>query len=76
MLIVCDAPQCVRGIVHLPGGFGNPCKVCGGLGGFTVTGLAHRIGEHPRTFANFIRNRRMRPRTTARICASLVELVS
>lgn len=75
-MIRCDAPGCVRGIVHVPSVFGNPCKVCGGLGGFTVGGLARRIGENEVTFARFVRNRKMRPKTTARICAKLVELVA
>jgi len=76
LLIACDAPKCVRGLVHLADGFADPCKVCGGLGWFTPGGLARRIGENEDTFTRFMRNRRMRPKTTARICAKLVELVS
>jgi hypothetical protein len=37
VIIVCDAPRCVRGLVHLAGGWADPCKVCGGLGGVRST---------------------------------------
>ena len=73
MNIACDAPGCVRGLVHLPGGWADKCKRCGGAGAVSLAELCRRIGEHESTVRRLLRpNRRMRSRTTARILDKLL----
>ena len=74
-IIKCDAPGCVRGIVHRAQGFGDPCKMCGGLGALTLTRICKLIDESPSTVRKLVRMRRpMRARIAARICGKIVEL--
>ena len=49
MIVTCDAPGCVRGLVHRAGGWADPCRVCGGIGGIPLGTLCKRIGEHEST---------------------------
>jgi hypothetical protein len=77
--IRCDAPGCVRGILHLEGAadFPQPCSVCGGRGSFSLEGLCKRIGEHESTVRKLFRpNRRMRAKVAARICGKVVDLMA
>ena len=69
----CDAPGCVRGLVHLPGGWADKCNRCGGAGGISLAELCRRIGEHDSTVRRLLRpSRRMRARTAARILDKLL----
>jgi hypothetical protein len=72
-MIRCDAPGCVRGVVHRLGGWGDACKLCGGLGGFTVAGLARALDENEKTLVRLIKGKRMRVSTLARICGKVVD---
>lgn len=75
MTIVCDAPGCVRGLVHRAGGWADPCKVCGGLGGVALGTLCKRINEHESTVRRLFKpTRRMRSKTAARILDKLLEV--
>lgn len=75
-MLRCEAPGCVRGIVHRVGGFGDPCKLCGGLGEVSFHTIAKRIGENEATLRRILKpHRAMRVKTTARICAKIMSLV-
>jgi hypothetical protein len=74
MIIACEVPTCVRGLVHRAGGWADPCQFCGGLGGITLAELCRRINEHESTVARIFKpDRRMRARTAARILDKLLE---
>ena len=76
MIIVCEAPGCVRGVVHRAAGWGDPCRFCRGLGGVSLTELCRRINEHESTVVRILKpDRRMRARTAARILDKLLEIV-
>jgi len=88
-MIVCDAAGCVRGIVHLVDGFGDPCKICGGAGKLSLSTVAKRIDENESTLrkvwktvlsdstGHLTRSRhKMRVKVAARICAKLVSLTA
>jgi hypothetical protein len=75
-VIRCDALGCIRGIVHLRDGFGDPCKICGGAGELSLSALAKRIEENESTLRRILKpHRKMRVKVTARICAKLVDLI-
>jgi hypothetical protein len=77
MMVTCDAPGCVRGLVHRAGGWADPCGVCGGAGGVPLRTLCRRIGEHESTVRKLLKPwRRMRPRVTARIMEKILAVVS
>jgi len=77
LAIRCDAAGCVRGVVHLPAGFGDPCQVCGGRGSISLGALCKHIGECESTMRKLFKpRRRMRAKVAARICGKLVDLVS
>ena len=66
MILTCDAPGCVRGLVHRAGGWADPCKVCGGSGGVALGTLCKRIGEHESTVRRLFKpKRKMRAKTCA-----------
>jgi hypothetical protein len=74
-MIICDAPGCVRGLVH-EGEWGRPCNTCGGRGGFSIYAMCKRLGEDYGTFMRLTdQKKRMRPKTAARICAKLVDFM-
>lgn len=76
MILTCDAPGCVRGLVHRAGGWADPCKVCGGSGGVALGTLCKRIGEHESTVRRLFKpKRKMRAKTCARIVGKIVDLV-
>lgn len=67
-MIRCDAPGCVRGVVHLPGGFGDPCKVCEGRGELHLAEVARLLDESEQTLTRLLRGRqKMRVKTCRRI---------
>ncbi len=77
MIVACDAPGCVRGLVHRAGGWADPCKVCGGAGGVALGTLCKRIGECESTVRRLLRpGRRMRSRTTSRIMEKILDLIT
>lgn len=77
MIVACDAPGCVRGLVHRAGGWADPCRVCYGLGGITFSALCRRIGEHESTVKKLFKpGRRMRPKVTARIMGKILDVIA
>lgn len=66
--------NCRRGVVHV-GGFGYPCSMCNGKGGFTIHEIATRIDEWPATVAALLSSRPMRRSTGARLTEKLVNLI-
>jgi hypothetical protein len=75
-MIHCDAPGCIRGLVR-EGEWGRPCNVCGGRGGFSVYAVSKRLEEDDGTLRRILDpSKRMRPKTAARICAKIVDLVT
>lgn len=75
MIIACDAPGCVRGLVHRDGGWADPCRVCGGSGGVALGAICKRIGEHESTVRKLLKpGRRMRPKVAVRIMGKLLEV--
>lgn len=75
-MIACDAPGCVRGLVHRAGGWADPCKLCEGLGVVSLAAICKRIGEHESTVRRLTRPRcRMRPKVAARILDKLLEVL-
>ena len=73
-MIRCDAPGCVRGLVHRAEGWADPCSVCKGAGELTVAEICRRIDENEGTIARLIRGRKMRSRTLFRLAGKLAEL--
>lgn|GEM_PF-3407770 len=77
MIVACDAPGCVRGLVHRPGGWADPCRVCGGSGGIPFGTLCKRIGEHESTVRRLLKpGRRMRAKTASRIMGKILDVVA
>ena len=77
MIVACDAPGCVRGLVHRDAGWADPCKVCGGAGGVPLGTLCRRIGEHESTVRKLLKpGRRMRPKVAARIMGKILDVVA
>ena len=73
-MIACDAPGCVRGLIHRAGGWADPCKFCGGIGAVSLAEVCRRIGENESTVRRLLRPRyRMRPKVAARILDKLLE---
>lgn len=73
MIVACDAPGCVRGLVHRDGGWADRCAFCGGAGGISFAELCRRLGEHESTMVKLLKpRRRMRPKTAARILDKLL----
>ena len=76
MIVTCDAPGCVRGLVHRDGGWADPCGVCGGAGGVPLGALCRRIGEHESTVRKLFKpRRRMRAKTASRIMGKILDVV-
>ena len=76
MILICDAPGCVSGLVHRAGGWADPCKVCGGAGGVPLGTLCKRIGEYETTVRRLFKpGARMRAKTASRIAEKIVNLV-
>ena len=76
MNVTCDAPGCVRGLVHREGGWADPCKFCGGDGGISFAALCRRLGEHESTVVKLVKpRRRMRAKTAARILDKILNLM-
>lgn len=74
MNVSCDAPGCVRGLVHHDE-WADPCKFCGGVGFLSFAEVCRRIDENESTVRKLLRpNRRMRPKTAARIMEKLLEV--
>jgi hypothetical protein len=74
VIVTCDAPDCVRGVVHR-GDWGDPCKFCKGLGKISLAELCRRIDEWESTVEGLTRpERRMRARTAARILDKLLRI--
>lgn len=77
LAILCDAPGCIRGLVHRPTGFADPCKICLGRGSISLATLCKYLGENESTVGKLLRpHKRMRPRVAARICAKLVAITT
>jgi hypothetical protein len=75
VIIACAASGCVRGLVHRAGGWADPCKFCGGLGGITMAELCRRIDEYESTVIGLFKpERRMRSKTAFRILNKLLEV--
>src|SRR5579875_1440263 len=75
-MIRCDVPGCVRGIVHRPGGFGDPCKVCGGKGTLPLARVCSLLSENRSTVVKLLKpRRRLRPKTAARLLDKIIALV-
>ena len=67
-MIQCDAPGCRLGIVHQPGGWGNPCAICNGAGELHLAEVARLLDENEATLKKILKLRgRMRPKTCRRI---------
>jgi hypothetical protein len=74
-LIVCDAPGCRAGVVHV-GDWGEPCKTCGGLGFLHVAALARLIDESEATLTKIMRLKgNMRPKVCKRILDKICKIV-
>jgi hypothetical protein len=77
VIVTCDAPGCVRGLVHRSGGWGDPCKLCGGAGGFTLTSLCRLLDEYEQTMSRFLTQRgRTRAKTASRILDKLLKVTA
>ena len=71
----CDAPGCVRGVVHV-GAFGEPCKICAGQGELTLAELARVLGENEQILARLSKMRRkMRVSTCQRLLGKLMSVI-
>lgn len=74
MRITCDAPGCIRGLVHREA-WADPCKFCGGVGSISFAELCRRIDENESTVRKILRpHRRMRPQVAFRIMEKILEL--
>jgi ribosome-binding protein aMBF1 (putative translation factor) len=71
----CDAPGCVRGVVHA-GAFGEPCNVCGGRGSVSLAELARRLDEDEAIIKRLTTKRKMRPKTCQRLLDKLLAIVA
>jgi hypothetical protein len=75
VIVVCDAPECVRGLVHRDGGWADPCKFCGGVGHVSFASICRMINEHESTMRKLLKpKKRMRARTAARILDKLIAI--
>lgn len=83
--IRCDAPGCVRGVVHgrrdangAAQSWALPCLVCEGRGSVSLEALCKRIGECETTMRKLLKKRppAMRAKVAARICGKLVDLMT
>jgi hypothetical protein len=75
LAIICDAPDCRRGVIWGENFRHRLCPFCGGKGSISLGALCRRIGEHDSTMRRlFEPQARMRPMVAARICGKLVEL--
>ena len=67
-MIRCDAPGCIRGLIHLRSGFADPCPICLGQGELHLADVARLLDEDATTIAKLLRGKRkMRPKTCRRI---------
>jgi hypothetical protein len=74
--VQCDAPGCVRGLVHRSDGWADPCKLCEGTGVVSMATLCRLIGEVPGTVSKLNQpRRRMRVKTCTRILEKLAQLL-
>jgi hypothetical protein len=75
MKITCDAPGCIRGLVHREA-WADPCKFCSGQGFITLAELCRRLGENESTVRKLLRpHRKMRSKTAARLLEKIHELI-
>jgi hypothetical protein len=74
-VIVCDAPGCRRGIVHLPGAWGDPCKHCKGTGVYTISSLARLLGDREDVIRRLLRNKPVRQRTAQRVLVAVMKVL-
>lgn len=75
MRIRCEAPRCVRGVVHLPAGWGHACPVCGGSGFWSLAKLAGLLLENEETLRKLARGRQpMRVKTCQRVLDKVLRL--
>ena len=71
----CDAPGCVRGLLHV-GDWAEPCKFCSGKGSLTLAELARKLDETEETLARLSKLRRkMRVSTCQRIFKKLMQII-
>lgn len=76
-VIACDSPGCTRGLIHLPGGFANPCSVCLGSGELTLARICSLLGENRSTVIKLLKpRRRMRAKTASRMLDKLLTLLA
>jgi hypothetical protein len=76
MIVACDASGCVRGIVRHENGWSDPCRICGGAGGFSLGKLCKLLDEYDSTMSRFLDpHGRTRSRTAARILDKLLKVV-
>ena len=67
-MLKCDAPNCRRGLVHLRGGFGDPCTICNGRGELHLAEVARLLDENEATLAKVLKpHGRMRVKACRRI---------
>lgn len=82
--IQCDL--CRHGVVpDASGHWGYPCPACEGLAGYSVQGLAKKIGERPELLTRILRGEArtfggkwppMRPRVAARVLDKVLAFIS
>jgi len=72
----CDAPGCVRGIIH-KGAFGEPCSFCEGRGQLALAELARKLDEDPVIIQRLTKPRRkMRVKTCQRLLKKLMDVIA
>lgn len=69
-MITCDAPSCVRGLVHLPGGFADPCPICHGKGELHLAEVSRLIDENEATLTKLLR---LRGRMRSKVCRRILD---
>lgn len=77
MIVTCDAPGCVRGLVHHEGGWSDPCRICAGSGSLSLGKLCKLLDEYESTVERLLDPKgRSRSRTAARILDKLLDVTA
>ena len=75
-MLKCDAPGCIRGLIHLRSGFADPCQICAGKGELHLAEVARLLNEDATTLAKLLRGKRkMRVKTCRRILDKVARVV-
>jgi hypothetical protein len=74
--MICDAPGCRRGLIHVATKWADPCPICKGSGRLTLADVSRLLGETPAILTKLSKMRgRMRPKTCVRILDATLKVL-